>query len=72
MKTETIKYKLVFLPEIEFDVLRSLIPADNICDYEPLTKVGTSNFMLKDSLVVFVSETYRATLHMKAKTGNAL
>lgn len=69
---EVTKHKIVFLPEVEFDVIRSLIPKDNIEEYDALEVNKVKHFKLKDSFVLFVRDDYRTLLHNKAKKGEQL
>lgn len=73
MKVEpTLKYRIVFLPEAEFDIIRSLIPKDNLETYDALDINKVKNFRLRDSYIVFVSDDYRTLLMHKAKKGEVL
>lgn len=67
--SEVKKNRLVFLPDAEFMVLRGLIPRDNVDSYDALDEKGISNFKLKDSSIIFVEESYRESLMLKAKKG---
>lgn len=72
MQTQTTKYKIVFLPTVEFDIIHDLIPEDNRSAYDALTIKNIKNFQLRDSLVVFVSEDSAELLRMKAKKGEQI
>ncbi len=41
---EVTTHKIVFLPEVEFDVIRSLIPKDNIEEYVEFCKQNRNAF----------------------------
>ena len=71
-KDETVKYRIVFLPNIEYDVIKGLIPQDNYEEYKPFNDIGIQSFMLRDSLVVFVPDLFKPRLQLKAKRGEPL
>lgn len=67
--TETIKYRLVFIPDAEYEELKGYIPKDRLQVYEHLRNISVENFSLGNMNVIFIPDKHKTFVRVKASSG---
>jgi hypothetical protein len=66
------KYRIVFLPAQDYEELKVVLDQKKLQSYLPFKEKGIENFSIGASKVVYIPDTHRPFLSMKAKSGESL
>ena len=75
---ETMKYRLVFIPDKDFQFFEMCIPSEKRKAYGALMAKDVENFMLEESHLtegtktVYIPDRHRQFMNQKAKSGESL
>jgi hypothetical protein len=69
---DTTKYKLIFLPDEEYLLMKGMVNPKRITQYAALITQGIENFSIETSKVVYIPQEHRAFMTNKANNGEMI